>query len=214
MSRCAFCGVHGCAQGELSRAPAWCPTEHERELLARAWQEYRQPEIEKLALAAARTEAAGYGAWTRVEEVMEFGRRAGFRHLGLAFCSGLRREARVAQEIFEKNGFRVTSAMCKMGAVPKEELGLTAEEKLPGEAFDPMCNPIAQAMLLNEAGTEFNVLLGLCVGHDSLFIRYSRAPVTVLVAKDRVLGHNPAAALYCRHSYYQRKLFSHRLLPD
>ena len=27
---------------------------------------------------------------------------------------------------------------------------------------------------------------------------------TVLVAKDRVLGNNPVAALYTRHSYYQR----------
>ncbi|HHY96352.1 MAG TPA: DUF1847 domain-containing protein [Firmicutes bacterium] len=193
----------------MERAPKWCPTQGEKELLARAWAEYEHPEIKNIALAAARTEAAGYGIWTRVEEVMEFSRRAGFRHLGIAFCSGLRREARVVQEIFEKNGFLVTSAMCKMGSIPKEELGLRPEEKLPGEEFDPMCNPIAQAMLLNQAHTDFNVLVGLCVGHDSLVIRYAKAPVTVLVAKDRVLGHNPAAALYCRHSYYEGKLFSH-----
>jgi len=49
-----------------------------------------------------------------------------------------------------------------------------------------------------------NVLIGLCVGHDSLFFKYSRAPVTVLVAKDRVLGHNPVAALYTSNSYYRR----------
>jgi uncharacterized metal-binding protein len=48
------------------------------------------------------------------------------------------------------------------------------------------------------------VLIGLCVGHDSLFFKHSQAPVTVLVAKDRVLGHNPVAALYTSHSYYQR----------
>jgi uncharacterized metal-binding protein len=28
--------------------------------------------------------------------------------------------------------------------------------------------------------------------------------VTVLVAKDRVLGHNPVAALYTSHSYYSK----------
>jgi len=59
-----------------------------------------------------------------------------------------------------------------------------------------MCNPIAQAQILNEQLTDFNIVVGLCVGHDSLFFKHSEAPVTVLVAKDRVLGHNPAAALY------------------
>jgi len=48
------------------------------------------------------------------------------------------------------------------------------------------------------------VVIGLCVGHDSLFFRHSRAPATVRVAKDRVLGHHPAAALYTGHSYYKR----------
>ena len=63
---------------------------------------------------------------------------------------------------------------------------------------------MAQALLLAEAGTQLNVVIGLCVGHDSLFFMNSVAPVTVLVAKDRVLGHNPVAALYTAHSYYRR----------
>jgi len=66
------------------------------------------------------------------------------------------------------------------------------------------CNPIAQALLLNEVETDFNIIVGLCVGHDSLFIKYSKAPVTVLIAKDRRLAHNPAAALY---TYYYNKFF-------
>ena len=59
-----------------------------------------------------------------------------------------------------------------------------------------MCNPILQARLLNQAYTELNVVIGLCVGHDSLFYKYSNAYTTTLVTKDRVTGHNPAAALY------------------
>jgi len=51
---------------------------------------------------------------------------------------------------------------------------------------------------------ELNVLIGLCVGHDSPFFGYSEAPVTVLMVKDRVTGHNPAAALYSSESYYRR----------
>lgn len=65
-----------------------------------------------------------------------------------------------------------------------------------------MCNPILQAELLNEAESELNVVVGLCVGHDSLFIKYSQAPVTTLVTKDRATGHNPAAALYNMNSYF------------
>jgi uncharacterized metal-binding protein len=63
-----------------------------------------------------------------------------------------------------------------------------------------------QAKLLNEQKTDLNVIVGLCVGHDSLFIKYSDAPVTTLITKDRVLGHNPAAALYTSNFYYQRLL--------
>ena len=69
-----------------------------------------------------------------------------------------------------------------------------------------MCNPIFQAKRLNREGTELNIVVGLCVGHDSLFYRYSDALVTTLVAKDRVTGHNPAAVLYQLDSYYKRLL--------
>jgi uncharacterized metal-binding protein len=67
-----------------------------------------------------------------------------------------------------------------------------------------MCSPIAQAMILDEEKTDFNILVGLCVGHDSLFLKYAKAFSTVLVVKDRVLGHNPAAALYTAESYYSK----------
>ncbi len=72
-----------------------------------------------------------------------------------------------------------------------------------------MCNSVTQAKLLNKAKTDLNVLVGLCVGHDSLFIKFSKAPVTVLAAKDRVLAHNPLAALYAGH-YFNKKLMEHR----
>ena len=50
------------------------------------------------------------------------------------------------------------------------------------------------------------MVMGLCVGHDSLFYKYSDALVTTLVTKDRVLGHNPVAALYQANAYYKRLL--------
>ena len=70
----------------------------------------------------------------------------------------------------------------------------------------PMCNPIAQAKLLNEEKTDFNIVLGLCVGHDTLFFKSSEAPVTVLAVKDRALAHNPLGALYLSDGYFKNKL--------
>ena len=77
----------------------------------------------------------------------------------------------------------------------------------PEAEHESICNPIMQAKILNNEKTDLNVAIGLCVGHDSLFIKYSDAPVTVLVAKDRVTCHNPAAPLYTSNSYYKKKLF-------
>ena len=135
---------------------------------------------------------------------MNFARRLGITHLGIATCAGLLPEARRLQEILEANRFEVSSVCCKVGSIPKEEIGLADEEKVRPGQYEALCNPIGQAELLNRAGTELNVAVGLCVGHDSLFFKHSEAPVTVLVAKDRVTGHNPIAALYTSHSYYRR----------
>lgn len=209
--RCALCGVRACSsEPGTTEYPDYCPMATDssdgaaREALDAARAAYDDPETRRLALAAARTEADRYPLEPRVEEVMSFARRIGVDHLGIATCAGLIREARLAQEIFESQGFRVDSVCCKVGSIPKQEIGLADEEKIHPGQFEALCSPIGQAMLLNEAGTGLNVLIGLCVGHDSLFFRHSKAPVTVLVAKDRVTGHNPAAVLYTSHSYYQR----------
>lgn len=161
-------------------------------------------EIRNLAVSAAQVEATGYCRWPRVQEVMEFAQRIGAFHLGIATCVGLIREAGLLQEILKANGFQVSSVCCKVGSIPKEEIGLADKEKIHPGQFEALCNPIGQALLLKEAGTELNIAVGLCVGHDSIFFRHSAAPVTVLVAKDRVTGHNPVAALYTSHSYYSR----------
>jgi uncharacterized metal-binding protein len=95
----------------------------------------------------------------------------------------------------------VASVCCKVGAVAKEDLEL---KKIDDARLEVACNPIAQAQILDATGSELNVIVGLCLGHDILFSRHSKAPVTTLVVKDRVLGHNPAAALYA--SYYRKRL--------
>lgn len=203
--KCAICHVQACTEEPGSQHyPDFCPMSQETKALPEAREAYEDQDKRNLAQAAARTEAAGYCEEPRVEEIMNFARRLGVNRLGIASCVGLLREARLLQEILEANGFEVFSVCCKAGSIPKEEIGLADDEKIRPGQFEALCNPIGQAKLLNEAGTGLNVVVGLCVGHDSLFFQHSEAPVTVLVAKDRVTGHNPAAALYTSHSYYQR----------
>jgi uncharacterized metal-binding protein len=202
--KCAICRVQACEEPGSMPYPVFCPMSQETQALPEARSAYEDQEKRELAQAAARTEAAGYCKEPRVEEIMGFARRLGVNRLGIASCVGLLQEARLLQEILEANGFEVFSVCCKVGSIPKEEIGLADEEKIRPGQFEALCNPIGQAKLLNEAGTELNIVVGLCVGHDSLFFQHSEAPVTVLVAKDRVTGHNPVAALYTSHSYYRR----------
>lgn len=96
--------------------------------------------------------------------------------------------------------------LCKVGSVDKEEIGIGRELKIKCDSFEACCNPVLQARLLNEQETGLNVVIGLCVGHDALFGKHSEAPVTTLITKDRVTGHNPAAALYTANFYYKHTL--------
>jgi uncharacterized metal-binding protein len=203
---CALCGVVACdAEPGTKTPPGFCPMLTEPELLGEVEGSYlADADLRRLAVEAARTEAAGYCAATRVEETMDFARRMGWRRLGIAHCVGLMKEAKVARDIFTAGGFEVFTVCCKTGSIDKKSIGIRDEEKVYPGHYEVMCNPVAQAALLARAGTELNVVLGLCVGHDSLFFMHSKAPATVLVVKDRVLGHNPVAALYTSHSYYRR----------
>lgn len=203
---CVVCGVKSCAaEPGAAKPPAFCPTNAEPALLATVEESYcSNPQLRRMALESARTEAAGYGKATRVEEIMDFARRMGWTRLGIAHCIGLMQEAKAARDIFVAGGFEVYAVCCKAGSIPKERLGIRDEEKVRPGQYEAMCSPVGQAALLGEAGTQLNVVIGLCVGHDSLFFMHSKAPATVLVAKDRVLGHNPVAALYTSHSYYRR----------
>jgi uncharacterized metal-binding protein len=130
----------------------------------------------------------------------------GYHKLGVAYCAGLHPEAGALTRILEAQDFEVVSVVCKAGATPKETIGIKEEEKIRIGQFESMCSPVVQATILNEEKTDFNILIGLCVGHDSLFFKYSKAFTTVLVAKDRVLSHNPAGALHTSGTYYARML--------
>ncbi|MDA8218224.1 MAG: DUF1847 domain-containing protein [Dehalococcoidales bacterium] len=169
--------------------------------------DYAKPENREIGRVSAIVEAAGYTRWNRVEETIEFAHRMAFKRLGIAFCVGMREEAKILNAILKANGFEVVSAACKTGAIPKEELGLSDDQKVRPGTTEMMCNPIGQAHLLNEAQTEFNIIFGLCVGHDSLFIKHADALTTCLVAKDRALAHNPIGGIYCAWGYYRDRVY-------
>ena len=135
---------------------------------------------------------------------VEFADRMEFKRVGLVFCVGLRKEAAIVDNIMKNRGFEVVSVCCKAGRTIKDFIGIEDEDKIYRGTDEAMCNPIFQAMLLNEQNTDFNVLLGLCVGHDSLFFKHAEAYTTVLAVKDRVTGHNPLAAIYLHDTYYRR----------
>lgn len=223
MSLCAKCSGKDCyplaAVGAplppIEEAPDFCPMRRFPAVMKTVEAEYEKANVREFARQASIQEAQCYeitpaGIRTkipRIEETMQFARKCGYTRLGLAFCVGLREEARLLSAIFAENGFQVVSVNCKVGRVPKEAIGLKGEEKIMGpDLMETMCNPIAQAEVLNAEGVDFAVVLGLCVGHDTLFFRYCRVPCTVLAVKDRVTGHNPLAALYLSKSPYYRRL--------
>ncbi len=144
--------------------------------------------------------------WTRVEDTIAFAKLMGYRKIGIATCIGLLDETERLSRILEAQGLAPLSVCCKSGSIDKLRLGLPEEDKVRPHTFEPACNPIAQARLLNGTGTDMNIIVGLCVGHDMLFTKHSDAPVTTLITKDRVTGHNPVSVLYGQNFYYRRLL--------
>lgn len=192
-----------------------CPTLTHKQVLIEANKAYEAPEIWEFARQASIQEAEGYGnrhqrpyilqpTKTRMVEICEFAKRMGYKRLGLAFCIGMVKEARAVEDVLKAHGFEVVSVCCKAGRISKERIGIKDEEKIYQGTDEAMCNPIYQAKLLDHLRSEFNILLGICVGHDSIFFKYAQAPTTVLAVKDRVTGHNPLAAIYLSTSYYRK----------
>lgn len=215
-AKCALCPIElfrRVCRAPGGKGPKGCPTLVQDELRRESMEALNDPRLAELSRQASLQESSGYAerekGYSRVRavkprilETMELARRMGYEKLGLVFCVGLSREAAAVHRLFEGHGFEVVSVVCKVGGVSKSELDLAPEDQIDMEAdLEAMCNPIMQAGVVNGEGTDFNVLLGLCVGHDSLFMKHSEAMCTVLAVKDRLLGHNPLAAIYTLDSY-------------
>lgn len=215
--QCALCRVKDkiCTREDGHGADG-CPTLNLEPVIKESLSEYERPRIKKFARNASIQEGECYAnrgledpyllhpVKTRIQETIEFAHKMEFKRLGIAFCGGLREEAKILSQVLRAQDFEVASVICMVGRTPKEFLGIRENEKVHAGKFESMCSPITQARVLNRVNTDYNIVFGLCVGHDSLFMHYSDALCTVLVAKDRVTGHNPLAALNLHRSYYRR----------
>ena len=122
----------------------------------------------------------------RVNEIIQYAEEAKIKKIGIANCTTFIKEANQLEEILINAGFQVEKVHCKFGRVPFNEL-------VPGYK-GISCNPAGQAKYLEDKGTELNIMMGLCLGHDMIFNAKSKAPVSPLLVKDRKLDHHTLEA--------------------
>jgi uncharacterized metal-binding protein len=213
LPQCAKCSNTFCQRmpgDEVSKnvLPKFCPMKINEITIKAVTERYGQENVRKIYVPATVTEKEAYelirgvrmAVRPRIKELIEFGKLIHARTIGLAFCAGMRDEAARIVNVLEKSGFAVASVLCKCGGTDKTELGVAKEYKIGSPSkYEAGCNPVLQAQLLNDVGTDINVIVGLCIGHDMLFTMNSKAPVTTLIVKDRLLGHNPVIALYSNY---------------
>jgi len=211
-------GTTNCWSGDPATAPprpGYCPSNSAPEIIETTLTGYRgDSEDARLARVAAKVEGLCYlktpgssavtARWTRVEDTIALAGLMGWKKIGIATCIGLLAETEQLAAILTAQGLEPQTVCCKAGSIDKNSLGIAEEDKVRPGTFEPACNPVAQAELCNRAGTDMNIIVGLCVGHDMLFNKHSQAPVTTLICKDRVMGHNPVAVLYGQNFYYKR----------
>ena len=151
----------------------------------------------------------------RINEVIEYARFMKIEKIGIACCIGLHDELRVVTNMLKKADLHSVSVMCKTGSYEKKSVGVPVRFRMTTKTGYSVgcaaCNPVAQAMVLNREKTGLNLIIGLCAGHDSIFMKYSEVLTATLVAKDRSNGHNPAAILY---NFYGDNFFSRRPSPE
>jgi uncharacterized metal-binding protein len=145
----------------------------------------------------------------RLSELIYFCLEMKYRRLGMAYCSELLEQTEVLAGVLRRF-FEVIPVCCKIGGIRLNDPLLSRDAQSGGATREQIaCNPLKQADALNQAGTDLNVAVGLCVGIDCLFAKHSQAPVSTLIVKDKSLAHNPIGALYSE--YYLKEATRTRL---
>lgn len=94
MYTCDACTKYVCRTGNLEEAPLNCPC-RELDNIEEVKKFYLEKENMNLARNSALVESEGYCKQTRVEEIINFANKCGYKKLGLAFCVGLSKEAKI-----------------------------------------------------------------------------------------------------------------------
>ncbi|MFC1941008.1 DUF1847 domain-containing protein [Chloroflexota bacterium] len=190
-----ICPKQGCWRGIGKGIPKYCQANNFIREIETSTNEYHKPEAIALYKAASIVGQHNNGMTPRIKEAVIFAKELKLERIGFAACSSMEWEMPVIEKLFAKEGFQVFTVSCQIGRVNAESRGVPEVQGFVRST----CNPIAQAEILNSEDTQLNFILGLCMGHDSLFTKYSKAPVSTLIVKDRVTGNNPAAAIYGWH---------------
>lgn len=203
---CCQCKAKACQNNSEHLPEACVTTSLKSALIHESTSAYAEnPSTVQIMHTAAEIEGQFYGKLTRVEETIEFIKRMGYQKVGIASCAGLSSETQVFSTLLTHHQIPHFGALCKVGAADKSLVGIPKENRVrPDKQYEAMCNPILQAAALKEQQTDFNILIGLCVGHDVLFSMHTETPMTTLIVKDRVTCHHPAAPLYHVNGYYNR----------
>ncbi len=207
---CTKCSVQLCQIREKINLPDDCPGLC-RECIREGTQLYSDEDIAGFYADSLKSMGQSFGKMPRIIEAVNFCKIRGFHKIGVAYCSGMFKYGKIVADIFESYGFEVSAYGCKTGGfsanelVSEELLGDFGKDKSgraeAGAKPRAICNPIGQALFLNKEKTEFNVIVGLCVGHDSLFNRYSEAMSSTVVLKDRAFTEMCAESAKAAASY-------------
>jgi uncharacterized metal-binding protein len=189
------CVKQGCWRDERNKIPAYCEANIYLDELEKSNKEYPKKDVVDIYKASCVVREHNDGMTPRIEESILYAKELKLRRIGFAACIAMVSELGLLVKLFTKRGFEVYTACCQIGGVDATERGVPEVEGYSAS----WCHSIAQAEILNKEKTELNFIVGLCMGHDILFSRYSEAPVSMLIVKDRVTGNNPAAALYGWH---------------
>ena len=132
----------------------------------------------------------------RISELIYFAIEMNYKKIGIAYCNDLAGPAEIVSQVMRRF-FDVVPVCCKIGGKRLNDDSLIENDKIA-------CNPSGQAEILNRAETDFNIIIGLCIGIDCIFTELSNAPVSTLFVKDKSLANNPIGAVYS--DYYLKEV--------
>ena len=172
---------------EPDKAPETCPARIHTEVLEQAKEICRTDgtDAHKLWQAFGRLIGTGGAQKSRVEHIVDFCRSLGVQKIGIGSCLRYLKDAYFLQSVFQEESFDCPVVFCKVGGWQTKDIGVNKETDWI------ICNPITQAMILNELGCDVKVTLGLCMGHEMIFTKYAEGYVTNLYVKEKISDERP-----------------------